>query len=307
MKILVTGGAGFLGSNLCRRLLKEGNEVICLDNLYTGRKKNIFDLIGNENFQFINGDICEKRIIDVDQVYHLACPASPKYYQHNPINTLKTNVIGTLNVLEMCRETKSKFLITSTSEVYGDPKEHPQKETYLGNVNCVGPRAVYDEGKRCAETLAFEFHKEFNVDAKIVRLFNSYGPGLNSGDGRVVSNFITQAINNNPITIYGDGKQTRSFCYFEDTINGLIAMMNSEHHGPINIGNPLEFTILELAELIIEILNSKSEIIYLDLPKDDPCKRKPDVSMANEILNWSPTFSLKEGLEQTIEHFKREK
>lgn len=305
MKVLVTGGAGFIGSHLCRKLIQEGKEVICMDNFFTGSKNNVLDLINNPAFELFRGDVTEKRIIEVDEVYHLACPASPIHYQRNPAQTVRTGVLGTLNMLELCRETKAKFLITSTSEVYGDPEIHPQPEEYNGNVNCIGVRSNYDEGKRCAETLCICFNKQYNVDAKISRLFNCYGPSLHFDDGRVVSNFILQALRNEPITIYGKGEQTRSFCYVSDTIKALIKLMEINYNLPVNIGNPEEFTIMELAEMVIGLTKSNSKIIYLPLPQDDPTRRKPDITKAKTLLSWEPSVPLKDGLELTIQDFKK--
>jgi UDP-glucuronate decarboxylase len=303
-KILVTGGAGFIGSHLCERLLNDGNEVICLDNFFTGSKKNIAHLMNNPYFEVIRHDIEEPILIEVDEIYNLACPASPIHYKFDPVKTVKTSVMGAINVLDIARRTKAKVLQASTSEVYGDPEIHPQPETYRGNVNPIGPRACYDEGKRCAETLFFDYYREYNVDIKVVRIFNTYGPRMAINDGRVVSNFIIQALQNKDITIYGDGTQTRSFCYVDDLVDGLIKMMNSSETGPINLGNPEEYTIKELAEIIIKLTNSKSKITYKPLPEDDPKKRQPDITLAKTKLNWKPTVKLEEGLKKTIEYFR---
>jgi UDP-glucuronate decarboxylase len=303
-KILVTGGAGFIGSHLCKRLLNEGNEVICLDNFFTGSKQNIIHLIDNPYFEIIRHDIEEPILLEVDEIYNLACPASPIHYQFDPVKTVKTSVMGAINVLEIAKRTGAKILQASTSEVYGDPEIHPQPETYRGNVNPIGPRACYDEGKRCAETLFFDYYRQFNVDIKIVRIFNTFGPRIAINDGRVVSNFIIQALQNKDITIYGDGTQTRSFCYVDDLINGLIKMMNSNETGPINLGNPEEITIKDLAKIIIKLTNSKSKIIYKPLPQDDPKKRQPDITLAKQQLNWKPIIKLEEGLKQTLQYFR---
>ncbi|HJN62257.1 MAG TPA: UDP-glucuronic acid decarboxylase family protein [Candidatus Parcubacteria bacterium] len=308
--ILVTGGAGFIGSHLCQELLRErGNKVICLDNFFTGSKDNIKDLLENPDFKLIEHDVIKPISLDnIDQIYHLACPASPIHYQYNPINTIKTNVIGTLNILDLANKTGARILQASTSEIYGDPLEHPQSESYFGNVNPVGIRACYDEGKRCAETLCADYRRQRKVDIRIVRIFNTYGPNMHPNDGRVVSNFIVQALKQEPITIYGDGSQTRAFQYIDDLIGGLIKMMenNSRFWGPVNLGNPKEFTVKELAEKILELIpESKSNIIYRDLPSDDPKKRKPDISLAKEKLDWEPKISLEDGLVKTIEYFKK--
>ncbi|MHA1541261.1 MAG: UDP-glucuronic acid decarboxylase family protein [Alphaproteobacteria bacterium] len=306
--ILVVGGAGFLGSHLCKRLLEKKNKVICVDNLYTGREINIAPLRNNSNFSFINHDIIQPLLLEekVDEIYNLACPASPPHYQKDPFFTLKTSVLGTLNLIDLAKKNKAKLFLSSTSEVYGNPEIHPQKESYFGNVNCTGPRACYDEGKRCAETLMFDYNRMTGNAIKVVRIFNTYGPNMDPKDGRVVSNFILQALRGEDITIFGDGKQTRSFCFASDQIDGWLALMNSKNEitGPINIGNPKEITMLELAEEILSLTNSKSKIIFKDLPKDDPKRRRPDISQAKEKLNWEPKISLKEGLEKTIEYFK---
>ena len=304
--IVITGGAGFIGSNLCHRLYNENNKIICIDNLLTGNIKNIEDLINKENFEFINHDIIEPLYLDfnIDEIYNLACPASPEKYQKDPINTLKVNFIGVMNLLELAKEKQAKFLQSSTSEVYGEPQISPQNEEYRGNVNIIGIRSCYDEGKRVAETLVMEYHKQYNLDTKIVRIFNTYGPKMDKNDGRVVSNFINQALNNIDITIYGDGSQTRSFCYIDDNIDGLIKLMNSNYNYPVNIGNNYEITVKEIANIIIELTNSQSKIIYKDLPADDPTNRKPDISIANKILNWYPIYDLLNGLNNTILYFK---
>lgn len=304
-RILVTGGAGFIGSHLCERLLSEGNEVICVDNFYTGRKENIIHLMGNPYFEIIRHDITFPLYVEVDEIYNLACPASPVHYQFDPVQTTKTSVHGAINMLGLAKRLKIKILQASTSEVYGDPEVHPQKEDYWGHVNPIGPRACYDEGKRCAETLFFDYHRQHKLKIKVVRIFNTYGPRMHPNDGRVVSNFIVQALKNEPITIYGDGTQTRSFCYVDDLIDGMIKMMNSpdEFTGPVNLGNPEEYTILELAETIIKLTNSKSKIIFKPLPENDPKRRKPDITLAREKLGWEPRVSLKDGLKITIEYF----
>lgn len=304
-KILVTGGAGFIGSHLCKRLLESGDKVICLDNMYTGTYDNIIELASDPDFEFINADVIQPLQFDVDEIYNLACPASPVKYQYDPIKTAKTGFLGALNVLELARRNGAKVLQASTSEIYGDPLVHPQKEEYRGNVNPIGPRACYDEGKRIAETLFSDFRRFYGVDTKIVRIFNTYGPIMLEDDGRVVSNFIMQALSNKPITIYGDGMQTRSFCYVDDLVNGLTAMMATESDvsGPINLGNPQEKTVLDLAKLIIEKTNSKSDIVFEALPEDDPIKRKPDIGLAMEALNWKPMIDIHDGLDRTIEYF----
>ena len=304
MIILVTGGTGFIGNHLCRKLLQQGNYVICLDNNFTGNMDNIKDLMKNPNFEFIRHDVTEKILLEMDQIYHLACPASPRNYQYNSIKTIKTNVMGTLNMLGLAKRTKARILLSSTSEVYGNPTVSPQPEEYFGNVNPIGIRSCYDEGKRVAETLMMEYHRNCDVDIRIARIFNTYGPKLNPNDGRVVSNFITQALSNKNITIYGDGKQTRSFCYIDDTVDGLIKLMNNDCIGPINIGNPDEKTIMQLANIIIELTDSKSRIIYVEKPQDDPSNRKPDITKAINILKWEPKISLRNGLLKTINYFK---
>jgi len=306
-KILVTGGAGFIGSHLCERLLNEGNEVICLDNYFTGNKNNVVHLLENPFFELIRHDVTMPFFIEVDEIYNLACPASPIHYQYNPIKTVKTSVMGAINMLGLAKRIKAKILQASTSEVYGDPKVHPQNEEYWGHVNPIGSRACYDEGKRCAETLFINYHNQNNVKIKIVRIFNTYGPRMHPNDGRVVSNFIVQALQNKDITIYGDGSQSRSFQYVDDLVEGMIRLMNTgnEITGPINIGNPNEFKINELAQKVIKLTNSKSKLIYLPLPEDDPIQRQPNISKAKEILNWQPTIQLEEGLIKTIEYFKK--
>ena len=304
-RILVTGGAGFLGSHLCKRLLEEGNEVLCLDNFYTGSKNNILDLINNPYFEVIRHDITFPIYIEVDQIYNLACPASPVYYQRYPIQTNKTSVSGAINVLGLAKRLKIRVLQASTSEIYGDPTVHPQTEEYWGNVNCTGVRSCYDEGKRCAETLFFDYHREVGLDIRVARIFNTYGPHMAINDGRVVSNFIVQALSGDDITIYGDGSQTRSLCYVDDLINGLILLMNTDGvHQPVNLGNPQERSIKQLAEEIVEMTNSKSKIIYKALPEDDPMQRCPDISRAKSLLNWQPNIDFSEGINKTIAYFK---
>lgn len=305
-RILITGGAGFIGSHLCARLTREGNEVICLDNFFTGCKTNISALRDFRNFEYYRHDVENPIVFEVDQVYHLACPASPVHYQVNAVKTVRTNVLGTTNMLELCAKVGAKMLQVSTSEVYGDPEVHPQVESYWGNVNPLGPRACYDEGKRVAETLCVDYRRQFDVDVKIVRVFNTYGPRMALNDGRVVSNFARQALLNQDLTIYGEGRQTRSFCYVDDLVSGLIAMMNHperEFFGPVNLGNPGEFTIRELAEKVIEMTNSSSKLSYLPLPEDDPRRRKPDITLAREKLNWEPIVPLDEGLKKTVDYF----
>jgi UDP-glucuronate decarboxylase len=305
--ILVTGGAGFVGSHLCERLLIEGNSVICLDNYFTGKKKNIFHLMENPLFEVVRHDITEPYYAEVDEIYNLACPASPIHYQYNPIKTIKTSVMGAINVLGLAKRVKAKVLQASTSEVYGDPSVHPQPESYWGNVNPIGIRSCYDEGKRCAETLFMDYHNQNNVQIKIIRIFNTYGPNMNPEDGRVMSNFIVQALKGEDITIFGDGTQTRSFQYVDDLVEGIIRMMNSEDEflGPLNLGNPNEFTMLELAKAVIQATNSKSKLIHLELPKDDPKQRQPDISLAKEKLNgWQPDIQLAVGLKKTIAYFE---
>jgi UDP-glucuronate decarboxylase len=306
-KILVSGGAGFLGSHLCERLLGAGHEVICADNCFTGDKGNVYSLMNNPRFEFIRHDITFPLYVEVDEIYNFACPASPIYYQFDPVQTTKTSVHGSINMLGLAKRLKAKILQASTSEVYGDPEVHPQPENYWGKVNPIGVRSCYDEGKRCAETLFFDYHRQHNLRIKVVRIFNTYGPRMHPNDGRVVSNFIVQALKGEDITIYGDGRQTRSFCYVDDLIEGIIRMMNSEDHftGPLNIGNPNEFTILELAEKIITLSASKSKLIFKPLPPDDPRQRRPDITLAREKLSWEPKTQLSEGLMRTIEYFKK--
>lgn len=304
-QILVTGGAGFIGNHLCRELLKnENNYIICLDNMYTGSFDNIKDLLKNDRFEFIRHDVTEKIYLEVNEIYHLACPASPVHYQNNPIKTTKTNILGTMNMLGLSKRINSKILLTSTSEIYGDPLEHPQKETYRGNTNTIGIRSCYDEGKRVAETLMMDYHREHNVDIRICRIFNTYGPNMNKKDGRVVSNLINQAINNNDITIYGDGSQTRSLCYVDDMVRGLIDLMNSDFIGPVNLGNNNELNINMLSDLIIKLTDSDSKKIFKPLPSDDPKKRCPDLTLAKKKLNWNPQTTLECGLKKTIAYFK---
>ncbi|MBO6881111.1 MULTISPECIES: UDP-glucuronic acid decarboxylase family protein [Winogradskyella] len=307
-KILVTGGAGFVGSHLCERLLKEGNEVICLDNYFTGSKRNIEHLMDHHYFELVRHDITNPYMVEVDEIYNLACPASPVHYQYNPIKTVKTSVMGAINMLGLAKRVKAKILQASTSEVYGDPNVHPQPESYWGNVNPIGLRSCYDEGKRCAETLFMDYHNQNNVDIKIIRIFNTYGPRMHPQDGRVVSNFIVQALTGKDITIFGDGTQTRSFQYVDDLIEGTIRMMGSRSGftGPVNIGNPVEFTMLQLANEVVELTGSKSKITYLPLPQDDPMQRQPDISLARkELNNWEPKVPLKEGLKYTIDYFEK--
>ena len=305
-RILVTGGAGFLGSQLCERLLNEGNEVICLDNFFTGSKSNVAHLLSNPYFELVRHDVIEPYFAEVDQIYNLACPASPVHYQYNGIKTVKTSVMGAINMLGLAKRVNATILQASTSEVYGDPEMHPQDESYWGNVNPIGVRSCYDEGKRCAETLFVNYNQQNDVDIKIMRIFNTYGPNMNPEDGRVVSNFIVQALNGKDITIYGDGGQTRSFCYVDDLLEGMIRLMNSREGftGPVNIGNPNEFTIKQLAELVIELTGSSSKLIFEDLPQDDPMQRQPDITLAKKELDWEPTIQLKDGLVKTIAYFK---
>ena len=309
MNCLVTGGAGFVGSHLCEKLLAEKHRVICVDNLFTGSMKNIEHLLKNKNFVFKNHDIIAPLFVEekIDQIYNLACPASPIHYQKNPVRTIKANTIGVINMLGLARKHNARILQASTSEVYGDPEVHPQIESYRGNVNPIGPRACYDEGKRCAETLFFDYHRMHGMEIKVIRIFNTYGPRMAFDDGRVVSNFVLQALRGEDITIYGDGSQTRSFCYVDDLVSGMIKMMNSgaEFYGPVNLGNPDEYTVKELAEKIVSLTNSKSKIVYKDLPEDDPKKRCPDISLAKKMLNWEPTINVDEGLRKTIANFKQ--
>jgi UDP-glucuronate decarboxylase len=306
MRILVTGGAGFIGSHLCERLLSEGNEVLCLDNFFTGRRENIFDLLDNPRFELIRHDVTEPILLEVDQIYNLACPASPVHYQYNPVKTVKTNVMGTINMLGLAKRVRARILQASTSEVYGDPLVHPQTEDYWGNVNPIGLRSCYDEGKRLAETLMTDYHRQNKVDIRIARIFNTYGPRMLEDDGRVVSNFIVQALRGEPLTLYGEGEQTRSFCYVDDLIEGLIQLMNVEQlHDPVNLGNPGEFTIKQLAEEVIKVCESKSGFTYLPLPADDPRQRQPDITKARNTLGWNPTIPLQEGLKKTVEDFRQ--
>ncbi len=307
MRILVTGGAGFLGSHLCERLLGEGHEVICLDNFFTGRKKNVRHLLHNPDFELIRHDITNPILLEVDRIYHLACPASPIHYQYNAIKTIKANVIGTINMLGIAKRVKARILFASTSEVYGDPTVHPQREDYWGNVNTIGLRSCYDEGKRVAETLMMDYHRQNHVDSKIVRIFNTYGPRMLADDGRVVSNFIVQALKGQDITVYGKGSQTRSFCYVDDLIEGMVRMMDrSDFTGPVNLGNPEEYTILDLAKKIVEMTASKSKIVHKPLPSDDPAQRRPDITLADQKLGWKPVVTVHDGLQRTIEYFKKE-
>lgn len=305
-RVLVTGGAGFLGSHLCDKLIKEGNDVICVDNLFTGNKNNIRHLLSNPFFEFIRHDITEPLYIEVDQIYNLACPASPLHYQYNPIKTAKTSVYGAINMLGLAKRVQARILQASTSEIYGDPEVHPQPENYWGHVNTTGIRSCYDEGKRMAETFFSDYHRVHNVDTRIIRIFNTYGPRMDKNDGRVVSNFIVQALKNEDITIYGSGEQTRSFCFVDDLINGMYAMMNTDDfNGPVNLGNPCEFTILELAKTIIRLTESESQIVFKPLPSDDPVQRKPMIELAKEKLNWEPKIGLEDGLKRTIDYFKK--
>ena len=305
MRILITGGAGFLGSHLCDRLLKDGHEVICLDNLFTGRKSNVLHLKDNPNFEFVRHDVIDPFKYEVDQIYNLACPASPPHYQFNPIKTTKTSVMGAINCLGLAKRVRARVFQASTSEVYCDPEVHPQPESYLGLVNPIGPRSCYDEGKRCAETLFFDYHRENKVDIRVVRIFNTYGPRMHPNDCRVVSNFIVQALKGEDITIYGDGMQTRSFCYVDDLIEGFVRLMaQTETVGQMNIGNPGEFTMMQLAELTLKLVGGSSKIVHQDLPADDPKQRRPDITLAKSVLNWEPTVELEEGLGHTIEYFK---
>lgn len=304
-KILVTGGAGFIGNHLCRKLLADGNYVVCLDNFFTGLKKHIADLLDNPKFKLIEHDIINPIDIDCEQIYNLACPASPPHYQYDSVKTLKTSVLGILNMLELAKKYNATILQASTSEVYGNPLQHPQNETYWGNVNPIGVRSCYDEGKRAAETLMMDYHRQHNTDIRIVRIFNTYGPNMDPKDGRVVSNCIMQALNGEDITVYGDGSQTRSFCYVDDLVNGLILMMNKEGiTGPVNLGNPSERTVLNLAEMIKKLTDSKSKIVFKPLPSDDPIKRKPDITLAKNELGWEPKIDIEDGLKNTIEYFK---
>ena len=307
-KILVTGGAGFIGSHLCKKLLDEGNDVLCIDNYFTGTKENISDLFKNTYFEAIRHDICFPLYVEVDEIYNLACPASPIHYQHDPVQTTKTTVHGAINMLGLAKRIDARILQASTSEVYGDPDVHPQVESYWGNVNPIGPRSCYDEGKRCAETLFFDYNRQHDLDIKVVRIFNTYGPNMHPNDGRVVSNFIMQALTNEDITVYGNGEQTRSFCYIDDLVSGMMKMMLSEKTttGPINLGNPVEFKIIELAQMIIKLTNSKSKIINKGLPIDDPVRRRPDISKAKNDLDWEPNIDVIDGLKETIAYFKKQ-
>jgi UDP-glucuronate decarboxylase len=304
-KILVTGGAGFLGSHLCEKLVLQGHHVLCVDNYFTGSKNNIKHLLDYKNFEVIRQDICFPLYVEVDEIYNLACPASPVHYQHDPIQTMKTSILGAYNMLGLAKRTGAKILQASTSEIYGDPLEHPQTEEYWGNVNTIGIRSCYDEGKRAAETLFMDYYRKHNVNTKIIRIFNTYGPKMAVNDGRVISNFIMQALKGEDITIYGDGSQTRSFCYVDDLIDGIMKMMNSSISTPINLGNPNEFTMLELAKKVIKITRSKSKIVFHRLPEDDPKQRQPNITKAKQMLNWEPKIELRDGLKQTIEYFKK--
>lgn len=305
MRILVTGGAGFIGSHLCERLLTEGHDVLCLDNFFTGRRENIIPLLDNQRFELIRHDVIEPILLEVDQIYNLACPASPIHYQYNPVKTVKTSVMGMINMLGLAKRVRARILQASTSEVYGDPLVHPQPEEYWGNVNPIGLRSCYDEGKRIAETLMMDYHRQNNVDTRIARIFNTYGPRMLENDGRVVSNFVVQALRGEPLTLYGAGDQTRSFCYVDDLVDGLIRLMNTEDlHEPVNLGNPGEFTIKQLAEEVVRIVGSNLEVNYLPLPQDDPRQRKPDITRARELLGWNPTVPLSEGLERTVAYFR---
>jgi UDP-glucuronate decarboxylase len=305
-RILITGGAGFLGSHLCDRLVEEGHDVLCLDNFFTGSKENIAHLMAKQNFEMVRHDLVEPILLEVDEIYNLACPASPIHYQFNPVKTTKTSVMGAINMLGLAKRVKAKILQASTSEVYGDPVVHPQTESYWGNVNTIGLRSCYDEGKRCAETLFFDYYRQNKVNIRVVRIFNTYGPRMHPNDGRVVSNFVVQALSNRNITVYGDGSQTRSFCYVDDLVEGLIRMMNGpdDFVGPVNLGNPGEFSILELAEMTIKMTGSRSKIIFEELPQDDPLQRQPDITLAKERLGWEPGVDLEVGLAKTVEYFR---
>jgi len=304
---MVTGGAGFVGSHLIDRLLERGDEVLCVDNLFTGTKRNVEHLIGHPRFEFMRHDVCFPLYVEVDEIYNLACPASPVHYQHDPVQTTKTSVHGAINMLGLAKRLRCKIFQASTSEVYGDPSVHPQTEAYWGNVNPIGIRSCYDEGKRCAETLFFDYHRQHGLEIKVARIFNTYGPRMHPSDGRVVSNFVMQALNGEPITLYGDGQQTRSFCYVDDLVAGFMAFMDTapEVSGPINLGNPVEFTIRELAELVVEMTGSKSELVFRPLPQDDPMQRKPDITLARATLGWEPTIALRQGLVKTIDYFSQ--
>ena len=302
-RVVVTGGAGFVGSHLCTFLVERGDHVICLDNFFTGSRANVAHLVGRPNFELIRHDVVEKILLEVDQVYHLACPASPVHYKYNPIKTIKTSFLGTMNMLGLAKRTRARFLLTSTSEVYGDPLEHPQTEAYWGNVNPIGERSCYDEGKRAAECLTFDYHREHGLDVRVCRIFNTYGPRMALDDGRVVSNFVTQALTNQPMTVYGDGQQTRSFQYVSDLVAGMVAVMEGEETGPFNVGNPVEFTMLELAQVVKEVVNPKAEIVFRENTADDPSRRKPDISKAKEALGWEPKVPLREGLKYMVKDF----
>jgi UDP-glucuronate decarboxylase len=304
MRILVTGGAGFIGSHLIDRLMESGHEVICLDNFFTGRKDNLLRWFNSPKFELIRHDVTEPIRLEVDQIYHLACPASPVHYQYNAVKTIKTNVMGTMNMLGLAKRVKARFLLSSTSEVYGDPEVHPQSEDYRGNVNPIGLRSCYDEGKRVAETLAFDYHRQNHVDIRVARIFNTYGPRMLEEDGRVVSNFIVQALKGDPVTVYGDGSQTRSFCYVSDLVEGLIRLMNGDYIGPVNLGNPEEYTVLELAQKVQAMIHSEGEVQFKPLPQDDPRRRQPNITRAKEKLGWQPTIPLADGLQRTIEDFR---
>ena len=301
MRVLVTGGAGFIGSHLCDRLLSDGHEVLCLDNFFTGSKRNIAHLVGDKNFELIRHDVVEAILLEVDEIYNLACPASPVHYQYNPVKTIKTNVVGTLNMLGLAKRVRARILQASTSEVYGDPQVHPQPESYWGHVNPIGPRGVYDEAKRYAEALTMAYHRQQGVDTAMVRIFNTYGPRMRAHDGRAIPTFLRQALQDRPLTVFGDGSQTRSFCYVDDLIDGIVRLAESDVHSPVNIGNPNEFTLLELAKTVIELTDSRSEIVYEALPTDDPKQRRPDIGRARDLLGWEPTIDLTEGLRRTID------
>lgn len=306
MRVLVTGGAGFIGTHLCRRLIAEGHEVICLDNFFTGRKSNIEELMDHPRFELLRHDITQPILLEVDQIYNLACPASPVHYQYNPVKTIKTNILGTLHMLGLAKRVRARILQASTSEVYGDPLEHPQREDYWGHVNPIGIRSCYDEGKRCAETLMMDYHRQNSVDVRIVRIFNTYGPYMSENDGRVVSNFIIQALAGRDITIYGDGSQTRSFCYVDDLVEGMLRMMNQDEFiGPVNLGNPEEYTVKQLAEMILSLTGSSSRLVYKPLPENDPVRRRPDITLARKRLGWSPKIDTTEGLKKTIQYFRQ--